>query len=335
MTAPKLLLVSPEFHGYWRSIERAFTDLGYDVLTHCYDAAPRPEKIWNKARYELPSRLRGGGQHLSPRVVTSRAIGALRRARPDMVLVVRGDVLEPHFWQAVREVRAQGALWLYDEIRRMSYDLETIGDLAAIATYSAADAAGLQQRGVPALYVPLAYDPQVVPTRDPNAGEFTFIGARFGRREQLVTALIAAGVPVRAYGRDWSSHPVDRLRTFRAGTGPVPAGRDLPLTDAYGVMRAGLGTLNVHGDQDGFTMRTFEAAGVGAVQLIDRADVAGLYEPGREVLVFDDADDLVRQCRDVLARPDRLARLREAAVERTRDQHTFVHRAKELEKLWD
>ncbi|MGA4507723.1 CgeB family protein [Propionibacteriaceae bacterium G1746] len=334
MSPRRLLLVSPTFHGYWRSIEAAFRALGYDASTYCYDAAPKAEKLWNKVRHELPARVRGQQGHLSPDLVSARAAHAVREARPDIVLVVRGDVLTPAFWGEVREVGAVPAMWLYDEIRRMRYDINTIGDLGAIATYSSVDAAALNAKGVQALHVPLAFDPAVVPSPMAPMGEFNFIGARYGRREEYLQAMVAAGIPVRAHGRDWSSHPVDRARTFRLEAPPVPAGRDLALPDAYGVMRAGLGTLNVHGDQDGFTMRTFEAAGVGAVQLVDRPDVEHYYDPGREVLVFTDPDELVRQCRNVMASADRMAALREAAAARTRAEHTFVHRARSLEALW-
>ncbi|MGA4670197.1 CgeB family protein [Propionibacteriaceae bacterium Y1923] len=334
MKARRLLLVSPTFHGYWRSIESAFQQLGYDASTYCYDAAPKAEKLWNKVRHELPAKLRGQQNHLSPDLVSSRAAAAVRAARPDIVLVVRGDVLTTAFWGEVRELGAVPAMWLYDELRRMRYDPDTIGELAAIATYSSADAAQLRDKGVAALHVPLAFDPEVTPTPTGPTGEFSFIGARYGRREEYLQALVEAGLPVRAHGRDWSSHLVDRARTFRLDAPAVPAGRDLDLPDAYGVMKAGLGTLNVHGDQDGFTMRTFEASGVGAVQLVDRPEVEHYYDPGREVLVFTNPDELVRACRDVLAAPERMTTLREAAMARTRAEHTFVHRARSLEALW-
>lgn len=332
--APRLLLVSPVFHGYWQSIQRAFEALGYDVPVHLYDAAPKAEKVWNKLRHELPARLKGERRHLSESLVTGRAIAALRDAKPDVVLVVRGDALTDDFWTEVRSLGAIPAMWLYDEIRRMHYDIETVGERASIATYSAGDAAALRQRGVDALHVPLAYDPILTPTRQARVAEFSFIGARFERRERLLSALAGAGLPVRAYGRDWSSHPVDRIRTWRAAGAPVPAGRDLPLPEAYAAMQSSAGTLNVHGDQDGFTMRTFEACGVGAVQLIDRADVADLYVPGEELLVFDGDDDLIETCRGVLASPGKMAEIRGAGRRRTLAEHTFTHRARALEVLW-
>lgn len=92
MTFPRqrLLIVTPEFHGYWQSIERAFAELGYEVQTHLYDAAAPREKLYNKLRHELPAQITGSGRHLSDAAVTDRALRALNEARPDLVLVVRG-----------------------------------------------------------------------------------------------------------------------------------------------------------------------------------------------------------------------------------------------------
>nr|WP_281368091.1 glycosyltransferase [Helcobacillus massiliensis] len=95
-------------------------------------------------------------------------------------------------------------------------------------------------------------------------------------------------------------------------------------------MRDGAATLNIHGDQDGFTMRTFEACGVGAVQIIDRADVEGLYEPGRELLVASSADEAVDQAQRIVTDPSWARTIREAGKRRTLAEHTLVHRAEQL-----
>ncbi|MCS6711630.1 glycosyltransferase family 1 protein [Brachybacterium sp. EF45031] len=149
--------------------------------------------------------------------------------------------------------------------------------------------------------------------------------------------LAEAGVPVRVYGRDWSGAWQDRLRTWRWRTPGLPSGRDLGRADAYGVMAASAATLNIHGDQDGFTIRTFETAGVGGVQLVDRTEVSRYYEPGVEVEVFDGADGsdgIVEVTRRLLADPARAARMREAARRRTLAEHTLTHRAAQLTELW-
>lgn len=333
-TRRKLLVVSPVFHGYWRAIERSFAELGFDVLTHRYDEAPRTEKLYNKLRHELPAQLTGSGRHLSDTTVTHRALRALDDARPDLLLVVRGDVLQESFWERAASLRIPVGLWLYDELRRMRHDPARLTNVARIATYSAGDVRALAASGITALHIPLAFDSSLEIPERAASGEVTFIGARFPRREHFIRHLVSHGIPTRAYGRDWSDRLADRARTWRTTAVAVPSSRDVPLAEGYSLMRAGLATLNIHGDQDGFTMRTFEAGGVGAVQLIDRADVEEFYTPGEEILTFDTPEELVDQCRRVIHDGAGMTRLREAARRRTLAQHTFRHRAEALQELW-
>ncbi|QEH93802.1 glycosyltransferase family 1 protein [Dermacoccus abyssi] len=76
------------------------------------------------------------------------------------------------------------------------------------------------------------------------------------------------------------------------------------------------------------------AAGSGGVQLVDRADVSEVYVTGEEVLVFENAEELVEIARRVEARPEGFVALREAARRRTLAEHTLTHRAKQLKSLW-
>nr|WP_269770549.1 glycosyltransferase [Brevibacterium yomogidense] len=89
-------------------------------------------------------------------------------------------------------------------------------------------------------------------------------------------------------------------------------------------------TLNSHWDQEGFTMRTFEASGVGGVQLIDRSDVAEFYEPGSEVLVYDSEDHLIELCSRISRGALATSAIRDAAQKRTAAEHTFDHRVRIL-----
>ena len=137
------------------------------------------------------------------------------------------------------------------------------------------------------------------------------------------------------FGRDWSGHLVDRLRTWRVGAPPIPAGRDVSRADAYDLMTSSVATLNLHGDQDGFTMRTFEAAGVGGVELVDRTDLEGLYERGTEVLTWTTPEELTELCQRAVADAAWTDKIRAAARARTLAEHTFDHRVAVLEGAWD
>ena len=167
-----------------------------------------------------------------------------------------------------------------------------------------------------------------------HTNEIVFIGARYPRREELLTHLSARGVSLRAYGRDWSRHPLDRARTWQASRPDVPSARDINRLDGYALTAGAPAAINIHGDQDGFTMKTFEVPGVGGVQLIDRDDVSDFYEPGKEVAVFHDEAELLELCERAI-RDDRWGdALRLAGRKRTLAEHTWAHRAAKVAELW-
>ncbi len=330
----RLLLVSPRFHGYHAAIATSLAERGHLVTTHLYDHhGGVAGRVRHQLRHQLPQKLGAGSQRQLAREQTAHAVQAVGAARPEVVVIVKGDTLGTDFWDAI--VGLPRVTWLYDEVRRTQWTPELLGSIGPLATYSAHDTADLVAQGVEARHLPLAFDHRLVPS--PTAlrtPQVSFVGARYPSREAVMALLHERGVPVRAYGRDWSSHPVDRLRTWRVGTPDIPAERDLSRARAYDVMTSSAATLNLHGDQDGFTMRTFEAAGVGAVELIDRDDVADLYDPGAEVLTWTTGDELVDLCQRVQVDRNWTDGIRRAARARTLAEHTFDRRAAVLEDLW-
>jgi spore maturation protein CgeB len=328
-------LVSPRFHGYHAAVAAALNARGHDVETCVYDYHGGTfGRTVHQLRHELPHKLGAGSLRRLAREETARAAAAVDQHRPEAVVVVKGDSLGADFWASLTGIPR--VTWLYDELRRTRWTIDRLAAIGPIATYSAHDAVDLEAESFDVRHLPLAYDHRLVPT--PARGgtsDITFVGARYATREHVLTVLHEAGLPVRAYGRDWSSHPLDRMRTWRLGVPSVPSDRDLGRADAYSVMAASAATLNLHGDQDGFTMRTFEAAGVGAVELVDRTDVDELYEPGSEVLTFTGVEELVDICQRLTADTRWTDTLRASARARTLAEHTFDHRVAVLEDAWD
>lgn len=331
----RVLLVSPGFHGYHDAIAVALAARGHVVSTVVYDDhRTAAAKGWHQLRHQLPHRIGAGSLRGLAREETARAVAGVEGSVPQAVVVVKGDSLGEAFWEAIAGIPR--VTWLYDEVRRTRYDIERLATIGPVATYSPDDTATFIEAGLDAAYLPLAHDHRLVEAPTPHrTAQISFVGARYPSREVVLSTLDDHGIPVRAYGRDWSSHPYDRLRTWRLSTPAVPGERDVPRARAYDVMAGSAGTLNLHGDQDGFTMRTFEAAGVGAVQLIDRTDVGHLYEPGVELLPWTHPEELVDLCRRALADPAWADAIRAAARARTLAEHTFDHRAATLEDMWD
>ena len=330
----RVLLVSPGFHGYHRAISAALAARGHLVSTHVYDDnGGVTGRGWHQLRHQLPHKVGAGSLRGLGREQTDRAADAVRRVRPEAVVVVKGDTLAEPFWDALAGLPR--ITWLYDEVRRTRWTTQRLAAVGPVATYSALDDEAFRSAGLDSRHLPLAFDHRLVAAPPTSRTQrVTFVGARYPSRERILLDLHARGIPVLAHGRDWSAHPVDRLRTWRVRTPDVPAARDLTRAEAYAVMATSAATLNLHGDQDGLTMRTFEAAGMGGVELVDRADVATVYDPGTEVLPFATTDELVDLCRRALTDPAWADRVRGAARRRTLAQHTFDHRAAVLGASW-
>lgn len=331
----RVLVVGPAFHGYAGSLATALRVLGHEVEVHPYDLyATASDKLRNKVHYELPERLgRAEGDRRRRQDLTARAIDALRAAQPDVVVVIRGDVLGADFWQAAEDLNARTVLWLYDELRRMKHDPDTLRRVGTLITYSPLDAESLRGSGVETHYIANAFD-DTFEIRPEPVEAVLFIGARYPNRQRAVEQLVSAGVPMLAVGRDWSRHPFDRLRTWQLARPDVPARRDVSRGEAYNLMGGSLASLNIHTDQDGFTMRTFETGGAGGLQLIDRPDVSEFYDPGTEVAVFTSEEEMVDLARRAVVDRPWARSIGEAARRRTLAEHTFVHRARELEQVW-
>jgi spore maturation protein CgeB len=332
----RLLLLSPVFHGIWRGLESALDELGFSTRWHLYDENPTyAARLRYKAQRELPRYFGVDPEPAHRRDVTSKAVAALRSMRPDYVLIVKGERLEHAFWDALDQSGAKRLLWLYDDYRRIGFRPELLARAGAVASFSLSDVDSLPTLGVRSHYLPLAFEPGIVPVRPPTAEGIVFAGARYPYRESLLRRMLEAGLPVRAYGRQWSHHPIDRARTWDPRRPAIPAGRDLTRPHLYGHLLSASAALNVHdGAQDGFNLRTFEACGVGGLQLIDRPDVSQFYDVGTEIAVYQSDEELIDLAGRALSDPAWRSRLGAAARRRTLAQHTMTDRARELVTWW-
>lgn len=332
---PRLLLVTPAFHGYHRSIGRALERRGYEVVTHSYDAFETlRDKVRNKVAVELPRRLGADSHAHAAAWATHRALTALRFTRPDRLIVVKGDTLGNAFWDEVIRQKLPRILWLYDDLARHRYTHDFLREIGPVVSYARSEAEHLVRCGINATFVPNAFDPDLAEPSARRTGEIVFVGARYANRVALLTRLRQAGLPVRAYGRQWSHHPLDRLRTWEIGRPDVPAERDIPLPTAYAIQGEAAAAINIHGLQAGLSMRSFEVPGMGGLQLVDRADVAEFYDIGTETLVFASEEHLVELAGR--AQRDHLwsERIRAAGRRRSLAEHTFAHRVGHVDGLW-
>lgn len=96
-------------------------------------------------------------------------------------------------------------------------------------------------------------------------------------------------------------------------------------------------TLNHHvAAAEGYAnnMRLYEATGMGTMLLTDaKANLAELFDVGREVVAYRDAVEALEQVRYYADHPRERAAIAEAGQRRTLREHTYGHRMGELAEI--
>ena len=104
--------------------------------------------------------------------------------------------------------------------------------------------------------------------------------------------------------------------------------------DMFRILRGARIGINRHGavaEQYAANMRLFEATGVGTMLLTDeKENLAELFEPGREVVTYSNADDLVERILHYLGNEDERRAIARAGQERSLRDHGYDMRMKEL-----
>ena len=107
--------------------------------------------------------------------------------------------------------------------------------------------------------------------------------------------------------------------------------------DMYSVLARSRIALNRHIDAaEGHAnnMRLYEATGAGALLLTDQGSNLGdLFEPGREIVTYESADDLIEKLRHFDANEEERLRIASAGKARTFAEHTYADRIAELNSI--
>src|SRR5581483_5181738 len=195
-----------------------------------------------------------------------------------------------------------------------------LGARACVPIYNALD---------PATHYPAAPSPRF-------ACDLVFLGNRLPDREARAGEFFfrpAAERPARAFllgGSGWGD---------RALPSNVRALGHVSTREHNALNSSALAVLNVSRDsmaRYGFSpaTRVFEAAGAGACVITDAWDgVAQFLEPGREVLVARDGGEVAALLDGLTL--ERARAIGRAALARVLAEHTYAHRAAELEALLD
>lgn len=188
--------------------------------------------------------------------------------------------------------------------------------------------------GIPAVHLPHAFDVRVLhQLRDeadlPRAG-VAFVGKleRPHRRRFEFLQRLSELANFECYGPILDPTLPKDSPLHRCYRGPA-VGLDL-----YRVYRRSKIVWHLHEDVGGRYVgakRLFEASGMGAMLLTDVClDLHEYFEPGKEVVTFEDVDDCAAKIRYYLEHDEERAAIAEQGRSRTLAQHSLQSRTKEL-----
>lgn len=307
----------------------ALRRLGHEVIV--FDSQPAPR---DKAR-GLLRRVLSAEDGESP-AINTRLRRLAQRERPDLFLTLFGFDVSPETIQILRGLGTLTACWWLNDpfqlprsLRQAAwYDFYFTNSRGCLAEYAA--------RGLRAVhFLPQAADVEVhrrhLLSPEETAGyasDVCFAGDWSPLREEWVERLLDA-CRVRVWG-PWG-------RRLRADS-PI---RQV-LTDGFftpgEMVKAFSGAklvLNLHGWfgrwSHGVNPRLFEAAGVGACQLVDWKDeIPDLYRVPEEVVCFGSFDECQALLRHYLAGDAERAAVGAGAAARTHREHTYEARMRTL-----
>jgi hypothetical protein len=287
------------------------------------------------------------------RFAPARYGAALRRAALRSVLAAQVEEYDPdviyvqdmgyHSTQEIRALKHGGRRLVVGQIASPAPPEEHLRAFDLVVTSFPHFVPRFRELGIDAEYLPLAYDARlhdvlraegIDPTPDgdrPHA--VAFVGGLNPAVHEAGTALleqVAAATDAEFWG--YGADRLPRESPIRERYRGEAWGLDM-----YRVLARSRIVINRHIDvAEGHAnnMRLYEATGSGALLLTDPGhNLSDLFEPGKEVIVYEDADDLVDKVRHHLEHDGERRRVAAAGQARTLRDHTYALRMGELADL--
>lgn len=264
------------------------------------------------------------------------------RERPNLMLAIHGINVNPEIVRYARSRGVKTALWITEdpyEIDRNRqwaklYDYIFTNELNAVKEY----------RGGRVYYMPFCTSPEVfkpVPDVEPKyRSDICFIGMGFPNRIDILNRIadFLANYNVKLVGNwtRWGGKLDPRLGKFVI-SGIVDPGEAVKYYNGARI------NLNIHRDYsdkklpenlnskniraNSPNIRFFEICGCGKLQIVDNTrDISSYYIPGKEIVVYSDANDLRNKLRYYLDNPQEAEAIGKNARIKTLRCHTYKHR---------
>lgn len=155
--------------------------------------------------------------------------------------------------------------------------------------------------------------------------QVSFVGSMYGNRQQWVANLKQRGIHVEAFGYGWPNGPIPANNVARIMRESLIS---LNFGDSGMVIDGG---IPAHNRQT--KARVFEVPGAGGLLATESAsNLEDFFIPGKEIIVFQGIDDLVKKIEYLFTHPDDRDAIALAGHARTKTEHSYEARLSPLLK---
>lgn len=338
----KLLYIGAGFlwpHTYIDEfVVRAFSSLGLEVA-FC-PISPTPFYEQTLALYSrFDDRFRESTllRSLEP----ARLLETIRSERPDFLFTLQGYTIPRDILYEISRTGIPSAVWLLDE----PYDTLKSADVGTFFSHVfVQDASSVEHHrkfGNPEThYLPHGFEHLEVHTKRPLPfrWDVSVVGTAFPRRCRALEAVRSVAGSLLVVGSGWPEGLDKEGVELKPSVSPVQA------VAIYNESRI---NLTVHREESDFSVSSgafravspnasvFYVAGCGGFQIADdsRQDLRNLFEPGKEIVLYRDFEELTSLVDRYLEDEQERARIAEAGWRRARAEHTYAHRLRKVMEI--
>lgn len=259
--------------------------------------------------------------------------------KPDLVLIIKGESILPEALKKIKEADIPVVTWWMDdplfewfEDLPVAYEniynsLRFFDHFFIFDSYHIPRLKRLGARNVH--WLPLAVDPNdyhpfaLSDTELSYYGsDISFAGSAFRFRGRILINLVDFDLQI--WGGNWQNEKLKKL-TVKEGI--------LPPEEVVKVYNATKINLNLTHPQSVFgpNLRVFEVLAAGGFLMTeDLADLHKLFKIGKEIVCYKNIEDLKDKIKYYLAHPEKRKAIAEAGHKKVVENHTYLHRMKEL-----
>jgi len=315
----------------------ALRELGHQVnLVDCSQFAAT-------YRY-LEERLQEGRHesHLLGRLVELLSDYVLVEAesfQPQMVLALAQAPLTSAALRELKRNRILTAYWFVEDYQRITYWQSIAPHYDLFFTIQRGEFhRQLRELGVRhPLYLPLAADTRTYYPLSPGEvddacrSELSFVGAGYHNREIFFLGLY--GQDFKIWGAEWNPrHPLQRHVQNDAARTDTEQNRQIFNGSHFNLnLHSSSHLAGVDPEGDFVNPRVFDIAACRGFQLVDRRELLPeLFEEDREIVVYEDIEDLRAKLEHYRRHPEQRRAIAAAAYERVQGEHTYSRRMEQL-----